>query len=90
MPWAAGNGDWGNYYLTGNVTASGSSSMNADVALRASNVDFNVASGGTLDVGGTVHNGYAFSGSLTGGSTDPWWTAAAVHRQQERVPEPPW
>ena len=57
---SSGNSDWGNYFLTGNVTASGSSSLNADTALRASNVDFNVATGGTLNVGGVMHNGASF------------------------------
>ncbi|MFO1529128.1 MAG: autotransporter-associated beta strand repeat-containing protein [Kiritimatiellia bacterium] len=57
---SAGNLDWGNFHLTGNVTATGTSSLNADVALRASNVDFSVASGGTLNVGGVLHNGHLF------------------------------
>ena len=72
-----GNADWGNFHLTGNVTATGTSNLNADIALRAANVDFFVDSGGTLNVGGVMHNGYAFSGSLTGGSADPLWNAAA-------------
>ncbi|MCB1133943.1 MAG: autotransporter-associated beta strand repeat-containing protein, partial [Verrucomicrobiae bacterium] len=55
-----GNGDWGNFYLTGNVTATGTSSLTADIALRAANVDFGVATGGTLNVGGSIHNGHAF------------------------------
>ncbi len=62
---SSGNGDWGNYFLTGNVSASGTSNLNADVALRASNVDFSVASGGKLNVGGTLHNG-AFFGIYSG------------------------
>ncbi len=57
---SAGHGDWGNFHLTGNVTATGTSSLNADVALRASSVDFNVADGGTLNVGGVLHNGHLF------------------------------
>jgi fibronectin-binding autotransporter adhesin len=57
---SAGHGDWGNFHLTGNVTATGTSSLNADVALRASNVDFNVVGGGTLNVGGVLHNGHLF------------------------------
>lgn len=66
---SAGNGDWGNFYLTGNVTASGTSSLNADIALRASNVDFSVASGGTLNVGGVLHNGHAFGQNFGSPST---------------------
>ena len=62
---SAGNADWGNFFLTGNVTATGTSSMNADIALRATNVDFNVASGGTLSVSGVMHNG-AFYGIYSG------------------------
>jgi fibronectin-binding autotransporter adhesin len=57
---SAGHGDWGNFHLTGNVSATGTSSLNADVALRASNVDFSVGSGGTLNVGGVLHNGHLF------------------------------
>jgi fibronectin-binding autotransporter adhesin len=55
-----GNGDWGNFHLTGNVSATGTSNLNADIALRASNVDFFVDSGGTLNVGGVMHNGAYF------------------------------
>jgi autotransporter-associated beta strand protein len=55
-----GNTDWGNFHLTGNVTATGTSSLNAEVALRAANVDFFVDSGGTLNVGGVMHNGAYF------------------------------
>jgi autotransporter-associated beta strand protein len=62
---SSGNGDWGNFFLTGNVSATGTSNLNGDIALRASNVDFNVASGGTLNVGGTMHNG-AFFGIYNG------------------------
>jgi autotransporter-associated beta strand protein len=62
---SSGNGDWGNFFLTGNVSATGTSNLNGDIALRASNVDFNVASGGTLNVGGTMHNG-AFFGIYSG------------------------
>jgi fibronectin-binding autotransporter adhesin len=57
---SGGNSDWGNFFLTGNVSATGTSSMNADIALRATNVDFNVASGGTLNVGGNMHVGYGY------------------------------
>lgn len=57
---SAGHGDWGNFHLTASVTATGTSHLNADVALRASNVDFNVADGGTLNVGGVLHNGHQF------------------------------
>ena len=57
---SSGNGDWGNFFLTGNVTATGTSNLSADIALRASNVDFNVASGGTLNAGGVLHNGAYF------------------------------
>lgn len=62
---SSGNGDWGNFFLTGNVSATGTSTLNADIALRANNVDFSVASGGTLNVGGTLHNG-AFFGLYSG------------------------
>jgi autotransporter-associated beta strand protein len=54
------SGDWGNFHLTGNVTATGTSNLNADIALRASNMDFFVDSGGTLNVGGVMHNGAYF------------------------------
>jgi autotransporter-associated beta strand protein len=46
--------------LTGNVTATATSNLNADIALRATNVDFFVDSGGTLNVGGVMHNGAYF------------------------------
>ncbi len=55
-----GNDDWGNFHLTGGVSATGTSSLNADIALRASNVDFFVDSLGTLNVGGVMHNGAYF------------------------------
>jgi fibronectin-binding autotransporter adhesin len=70
---SSGNGDWGDFFLTGSVSATGTSNMNADIALRATNVDFSVASGGTLNVGGKIHNGYGYNGQATGGSADPWW-----------------
>ena len=60
---SGGNGDWGNFFLTGNVSAGGASALNADIALRAASVDFNVAAGGTLDVGGVLHGGYQFGGA---------------------------
>ncbi len=60
-----GNADWGNFHLTGNVTATGTSNLNAEVALRAANVDFFVDSGSTLNVGGVMHNG-AFYGIYRG------------------------
>ena len=60
-----GNADWGNFHLTGNVTATGTSNLNADIALRAANVDFFVDSGATLNVGGVMHNG-AFFGIYSG------------------------
>ncbi len=60
-----GNADWGNFHLTGNVTATGTSNLNADIALRAANVDFFVDSGATLNVGGVMHNG-AFFGIYNG------------------------
>ncbi|TAE90572.1 MAG: hypothetical protein EAZ81_09605, partial [Verrucomicrobia bacterium] len=55
-----GNADWGDFYLSGNVTATGVSSMNADIALRASNINFDVAAGGTLNIAGNLHNGAYF------------------------------
>lgn len=55
-----GNADWGNFFLTSNVSSSGTSHLSGDIALRASNVDFNVASGGILNVGGTLHGGYQY------------------------------
>ena len=62
---SAGNGDWGNFFLTGNVTATGTSHINADIALRSNTVDFNVDSGSTLNVGGKLQNG-AFFGIYSG------------------------
>jgi autotransporter-associated beta strand protein len=55
-----GNADWGNFHLTGNVTATGTSNLNAEVALRASNVDFFTDTGATLNAGGVMHNGAYF------------------------------
>jgi autotransporter-associated beta strand protein len=66
---SGGNGDWGNFYLTDNVTSSGTSSLNADIALRTTNVDFSVASGGTLNVSGVLHNGHAFGQNFGSPST---------------------
>ncbi len=60
-----GNADWGNFHLTGNVTATGTSNLNGDIALRASNVDFFTDTGATLNVGGVMHNG-AFFGIYSG------------------------
>ncbi len=60
-----GNADWGNFHLTGNVTATGTSNLNAEVALRTANVDFFVDSGSTLNVGGVMHNG-AYYGIYSG------------------------
>ena len=60
-----GNADWGNFHLTGNVTATGTSNLNAEVALRAANVDFFTDTGATLNVGGVMHNG-AFFGIYSG------------------------
>jgi autotransporter-associated beta strand protein len=60
-----GNGDWGNFHLTGNVTATGTSNLNAEVALRAANVEFFTDTGATLNVGGVMHNG-AFFGIYSG------------------------
>jgi autotransporter-associated beta strand protein len=64
-----GNADWGNFHLTGNVTATGTSNLNADVALRAANVDFFVDSGSTLNVGGVMHNG-AYYGIYSGAAAN--------------------
>ncbi len=64
-----GNSDWGNFHLTGNVAATGTSHLNADIALRAANVDFTVASGGTLTVGGVLHNGHQFASTGTPGGS---------------------
>ena len=58
---SSGNGDWGNFFLTGNVTATGTSALNAQTALRASTVNFDVASGGTLTVGGVLLGGNGFT-----------------------------
>ena len=55
-----GNGDWGNFYLTNNVSASGNSSLNADIALRATTISFDVSSGGNLNVGGVLHDGHEY------------------------------
>ncbi len=63
-----GNSDWGNFFLTGNVTATGTSNLNAETALRATNVDFSVASGATLNVGGVLHNGAYYGSPGTGGT----------------------
>ncbi len=64
-----GNADWGNCFLTGNVSASGTSYLNADIALRAASVTFDVGSRGTLNVGGVLHNGYQFASTGTPGGS---------------------
>ena len=63
-----GNSDWGNFFLTGNVMATGTSNLNAEIALRATNVDFSVASAATLNVGGVLHNGAYYGSPGTGGT----------------------
>jgi len=73
-----GNADWGNFFLTGNVTASGNSNLSADIALRSTNVDFDVASGGTLNVGGKLHNGVNFGADLGGNGGNSGGTASTV------------
>jgi fibronectin-binding autotransporter adhesin len=64
----SGNIDWGNFYLTSDVSASGTSYLNADIALRAATVTFGVAGGGILNVGGVLHNGFNFGANLNGGN----------------------
>ena len=76
---SSGNGDWGNFFLTGNVTATGTSSINADLALRASTVNFDVATGGTLSVGGLMHGGVNFTNAGISKSGDGTLALTAAH-----------
>jgi autotransporter-associated beta strand protein len=73
----SGNGDWGNFYLTGDVSASGTSSLNGDIALRAASVTFGVAGSSTLNVGGVLHNGYQFTGTIIKSGTGTMVLSAA-------------
>lgn len=77
---SSGNSDWGNFFLIGNVVASENSSLSADIALRATNVDFNVANGGTLNVGGKLHNGVFFGAELGGNNGSAGGTASTVSK----------